>query len=135
MDLTTSIDFPTVIVAGYAWRPTDKWKFEVNLDWTQWDQVGDITLDFDAAEVSDVTQKQGFHNTVAYKLGSEYQYSDQLALRAGYIYNQTALALIFCKDRTIDNNVDANETVSSSSIDGTYEEFAICVSLATAYHF
>ncbi len=169
MDLTTSIDFPAVIVAGYAWRPVDKWKFEVNLDWTDWQEVGDITLDFDAEEMPDSTQKQGFHNTLAYKLGSEYQYSDKLALRAGYIYNQSAtpeetwrpsmldvdaqfltagfgyrvsgwtidaaLQLIFCTDRSIDNNVDENESTSSSSIDGTYEEIATCFSLATAYHF
>ena len=169
LDLATSIDFPAVVVVGYAWRPTDKWKFEVNLDWTDWQEVGDITLDFDTPGIPDAAQKQGFRNTVAYKLGTEYQYSDKLALRVGYIYNQnatpeenwrpsqldtdaqfvtagfgyrvsgwtidTAVQLIFYKKRSIDNNVDENETTSSSSIDGTYTAFAPCVSLATTYRF
>ena len=169
LDLSTAIDFPAVVVAGYAWRPTDKWKFEINLDWTDWDQTGDITLHFKNPGIPDATQKQGLQNTVAYKLGAEYLYSEKLALRAGYIYNQnatpeedwrpslldtdvqfitagfgyrlsgwtidTALQLVFYKERTINNNVDGNETTSSSSIDGTYKAFAPCVSLAATYGF
>ncbi len=168
-DLSTSIDFPAVVVAGYAYRPTEKWKLEFNLDWTDWEEVGDITLDFENPAIPDVTQKQGFRNTLAYKLGSEYLYSQRLALRAGYIYNQnatpeenwrpslldtdaqfvttgfgynlanwtidTALQFVFYKKRTIDNNVDGNESLSSSSIDGTYEAFALGVSLAATRKF
>ena len=169
LDLSTAIDFPAVVVAGYAWRPTDKWKFEFNLDWTDWEQVGDITLHFKTPGIPDATQTQGLKNTLAYKLGAEYLYSEKLALRAGYIYNQnatpeedwrpslldtdvqfitagfgyqlanwtidTALQLVFYKERTINNNVDGNETTSSSSIDGTYKAFAPCVSLAATYRF
>ena len=39
-DITASIDFPAVVVAGYAFRPSDKWKIEFNLDWTHWESSG-----------------------------------------------------------------------------------------------
>jgi long-chain fatty acid transport protein len=55
LDLSTSIDFPAVVVAGYAFRPNNKWKFEVNLDWTDWEKVDDITLDFDTPGIPDAT--------------------------------------------------------------------------------
>jgi hypothetical protein len=42
---------------------------------------------------------------------------------------------IFYEERTIDNNVDSNAFSSSSTIDGSYETFAPCVSLAATYHF
>lgn len=169
LDLSTSIDFPAVVVAGYAFRPNNKWKFEVNLDWTDWEKVDDITLDFDNPAIPDATQLQGFKNTLAYKVGAEYLLSDALALRAGYIYNENAtpeenwrpsmidtdvqfvnagcgyrvgrwtldaaVQLVFYKDRTINNNVDNNEATSSSSVDGTYEVFAPCLSLAATRTF
>lgn len=88
--ISTTIDFPTVIVAGYAFRPTEKWKVEVDLDWTQWDQVDDIVINFDNGVLTDITQKQDLRNTLAYKLGTECRYSETLALRCGYIYNENA---------------------------------------------
>jgi len=85
-----TIDFPAVVVIGYAFRPTEKWKVELNLDWTQWDQVDDIVLDFESPFLTDVTQAQDFDNTIAYKLGTECRYSETIDLRCGYIYNENA---------------------------------------------
>jgi len=46
-----------------------------------------------------------------------------------------AFQLILYEDRVIDNNVDDHETLSSSSIDGTYENIAVGVSLSSCYRF
>ncbi|MFH1878289.1 MAG: outer membrane protein transport protein [Candidatus Omnitrophota bacterium] len=46
-----------------------------------------------------------------------------------------ACQVIIYADRTIDNNVDNNETISSSTIDGKYETFAIGFSLSLSYRF
>jgi long-chain fatty acid transport protein len=46
-----------------------------------------------------------------------------------------ALQLVYYEKRTIDNNVDLNETFSSSSIDGTYRVWAPCVSFSATYRF
>ncbi len=87
-DMTATLDFPASIVAGYAYRPTDKLKLEVNLDWTDWQAVDDIIIDIDGA--GRVAKAQDLENTVAYKFGTEYHWSDNLDLRAGYIYNENA---------------------------------------------
>jgi len=89
-DISTTMDFPAVLVAGYAFRPNDQWKFEVNADWTGWRDVGDITVDFKTLGMASATQKQDLHNTVAYKFGGEYRYSNNLDLRFGYIFNPNA---------------------------------------------
>lgn len=168
-DLSTKIDFPAVTVIGYAFRPNPRWTMQVNLDWTDWQAVDDITLRFKDLATADVVQEQGFTNTMAWKVGSEYAWSDRLALRCGYIHNQsatpernwrpslidtrtqfitlgtgsnwkrltidTALHVVFYRDRTIDNNVDNNESISSSSIDGTYQAFTPGGSLAVTYRY
>ncbi len=168
-DVTATMEFPDVIVLGYAYRPADRWKIEFDLDWTHWDGVGDIALDFDSPLMPDSTQAEGLENTFAYKLGLEYAYSEALDLRAGYIYNENAtpestfrpslpdtvthflttgfgytigsvtldgaFQFVYYEPRTVDNNVDDNETFSSSSIDGTYRTHALCFSLAATYRF
>jgi long-chain fatty acid transport protein len=168
-DLTATIDFPTVVVLGYAYMPTDKWTFEFDLDWTEWERVGDIHVDMDDPNLPDSNSAEDLENTFAYKLGAQYAYSDRLDLRCGYIYNEnatpdstfrpslpdtdmhflttgfgyeigrvtidTALQVVIYETRTVNNNVDLNETYSSSSVDGTYRTLAFCGSLAATYQF
>ena len=89
-DVTTTVDFPAVVVVGYAFRPTGRWKLELNADWTDWQAVDDIRVDFKTPGMTPATQELDLRNTVAYKLGAEYRYSDHLDLRLGYIYNENA---------------------------------------------
>jgi long-chain fatty acid transport protein len=167
--IETTIDFPTVVVIGYAFRPTDKLKLETNLDWTYWRSVDDIVIRFSAPGIPAAVQAQAFDNTIAYKFGAEYQASDAVALRCGYIFNENAtdastwrpslpdtdthfitaglgythdaltldaaLQFVQYEKRTIDNNVDLNESSSSSSIDGTYRTIAPCASISATYRF
>ncbi|MFH0878131.1 MAG: outer membrane protein transport protein [Lentisphaerota bacterium] len=168
-DITADIDYPAVIVAGYAYKPVEQWKFEVDVDWTDWDAVGDIVIKYRDPVSPDVVQAQELHSTFAFKAGVEHQLSEVWALRLGYIYNENATAeatwrpsmpdtdthfltggfgfhkgpftvdgalqFVFYETRTIVNDVDFNKETSSSSIDGKYETFAPCVSLAAGYQF
>lgn len=167
--ITTTIDFPTVVVLGYAFRPTTRLKVETNLDWTYWRSVDDIVVQFAAPGIADATQAQKLDNTIAYKFGMEYQCSKTVAVRCGYIFNEnataeetwrpslpdtdihfltagvgytrnaltvdTAFQLVQYEARAINNNVDMNEAVSSSSIDGTYRTIAPCASISATYRF
>ncbi|OVE75924.1 hypothetical protein BVX97_03025 [bacterium E08(2017)] len=167
LDAEATIEFPDVVVVGYAFRPNDKLVVEFNADWTHWGDVGDIEIAI--AGQASTPQAQDMRDTFAYKLGAQYSISDSLDIRCGYIYNEnatdeatwrpslpdtdihfltagfgwhgdnitidTALQLVFYNERTIDNNVDLNEFVSLSSIDGTYETWAPCVSVAATYMF
>jgi long-chain fatty acid transport protein len=94
-DMETSIDYPGSVVLGYAFRPNEKWTFEADLDWTHWSQVGDMSVDvptFPDPSYRHLPVNRDYRNTLAYKFGVQYQYSEALALRAGYIYNQNATA-------------------------------------------
>ncbi|OGV58778.1 MAG: hypothetical protein A2283_02410 [Lentisphaerae bacterium RIFOXYA12_FULL_48_11] len=167
--IEAQMDFPAVVVAGYAFRPTDKWKIEFNVDWTDWESTDDISIHFKEGGMSDSAQQQDMRNAMTYKIGTEYKYSSALALRAGYIYNENAtldstwrpsmpdtdchllsigfgytfsdvtidgaLQYVYYETRTINNNVDMNEFVSSSSVDGTYRSWAPCASLSATYRF
>ncbi|HOW27515.1 MAG TPA: outer membrane protein transport protein [Elusimicrobiota bacterium] len=165
----TSIAYPAVVVLGYAVTPGDRWKFEFNLDWTDWSTLDKLTVHYQDPTLAPTTFKYGYRDTIAYKLGAEYKLNDPLRLRAGYIYNQpaapeehwrpslqdtvgqflttglgytrgpitidTALQFVFYKTVHVNNNVDNNETISSSSIDGTYDDFGTALSVGVTYRF
>ena len=89
-DAVTSIKFPAVLVVGYACRPIDKLTLEFDLDWTRWQTLNDVTVDFSSSKVADATYKYNYVNTFSYKLGAEYGITENLQLRGGYIYNENA---------------------------------------------
>jgi long-chain fatty acid transport protein len=89
-DSTAVIDHPAVLVVGYAFKPDNKWKLEVNVDWTDWSSVDDLIVDFDNPSVADLDLAMGLESTIACKVGSEFVYSDSVTLRCGYIYSENA---------------------------------------------
>jgi long-chain fatty acid transport protein len=164
----TELEVPGVLVFGYAFRPTPKWKLEFNLDWTMWDTLDTVHVDVEDPRLTDTTFLFNYEDAFAYKFGLEYLCSPRLKLRAGYIFNEKAIPddffrpsipestthLISCglgydigkhwivdagaqvivyEDRTIDNNVDNNETVSSSSVDGLYESIGFNFMVSVTY--
>ncbi|MFA5500378.1 MAG: outer membrane protein transport protein, partial [Candidatus Omnitrophota bacterium] len=68
----------------------DKLKLEFNLDWTYWKPFESIIVDYTPPSMEDVDIRYDYHNTCAYKFGVEYLLTDSLALRGGYIYNESA---------------------------------------------
>lgn len=58
-----------------------------------------------------------------------------LGYSSGNFTIDAALQLLAYETRTIDNDVDNNETTSSSSIDGTYRTWGSCASLSGTYSF
>lgn len=56
-------------------------------------------------------------------------------VRAGSLTVDTALQVVLYEDRSIDNNVDLNEFVPGSSIDGTYRTWAPTASVGISYLF
>jgi long-chain fatty acid transport protein len=89
-DITATVDFPAVVVLGYAFRPDKRWTLEFDLDWTYWNGVDDITVDFKTPGVADGVLEEDLANTLACKFGVQYALSERLDLRAGYIYNENA---------------------------------------------
>jgi long-chain fatty acid transport protein len=167
--IDASLDFPSVAVLGYAFKPTARCKVELNLDWTNWKAVDDTVITTQFPGLESIVYQWQLKNTMAYKIGTEYAYSDKLALRCGYIYNEnatpaetwrpslpdtdthffsagfgyklgdltvdTAFLLIYYAKRDVSNNVDMNEFLSSSSIDGTYRTWAPSLAVSATYKF
>lgn len=122
---TTDLDYPMYIVGGVSYRPNDKWNFEFNLDWTDWDSVNDARFvgTFGGPQTFAFRYKSSF----MYEFGITRQLVDGYYLSAGYIYSENSVP-----DRTFTPlNPDSDLHLLSLGFGHRGE----CFSWAIGYHF
>lgn len=102
-DVTSKMTLPQSIVFGYCYKPTDKWRFEFDIEWMDWSSIQEEKVDYpsgfgsvppfegwrSAVLNSGNPTSRDWHSTFSYALGTEYKVNDILKLRAGYFYHKT----------------------------------------------
>lgn len=85
-----TIPLPSQFMVG-ASSSYEKFSFEGDLIFTNWDTFDAIRVDFsnNTPALQDQVTLRDYKNTIAVRLGAEYKWNDQFALRAGYYYDQT----------------------------------------------
>lgn len=84
--LTISMDLPASYSLGLAYKPNEKWKFEADAVFTQWQDYKDMRYDFEYNGTT-ISPKY-WRNVWRFQLGTEYMATDWLALRAGFVWDQ-----------------------------------------------
>lgn len=77
--------FPQVVIGGYSYRPTTNWNLEVNLDWTDWDEVGTLALKHSGGETLLPLRWQ---SSWAVEAGATRYLVNGLRISGGYVYIQ-----------------------------------------------
>lgn len=122
---STALDFPQNIVAGVSYRPNDKWNFEFDLDWTDWDVVNDANFrgTFGGPQVFPFRYTSG----LMYNFGVTRQLGNGYFLSAGYIFSENSVP-----DRTLTPfNPDSDLQLGSIG----FGHRGDCFSWAVGYHF
>lgn len=81
---------------GFAYKITPKWKVAADFNYTGWSEYYKLTLDFQNAPIGNqpndptvlVTPKN-FENTKTFRLGTEYKFTDMIAARVGWYYDES----------------------------------------------
>ena len=83
---------PSIISAGIAYTPTEKWTITGEAQFTQWSEYKNLDLTFTtlAFPENPITQsfEKNYKNTVAVRIGAEYDACDFVTVRAG-VYMDT----------------------------------------------
>jgi long-chain fatty acid transport protein len=83
------IRFPQFAVAGVSYRPTKDWNFEVNLDWTDWDNLNEIRLS-EVPAMGEVVVPLHYRSSWMYQFGATRMLGRGYALSAGYFFSENS---------------------------------------------
>jgi len=92
--IKSQLILPKTLAAGYAFKPDEKWTFEIDLEWSDWScteeefVVYTTETDPDRLGILNATNPtaKDWHDSLAYGIGAEYNATDKLDLRGGYIF-------------------------------------------------
>lgn len=106
---TLDLDFPQQAAIGIAVRATDALTLSADLKWINWSSTMD-DLKVEGPEGYDFAMDPGWDDQVVYALGVAYQFTDKLALRAGFNYAESP----------IDENNAANNLILPGVVEDHY---------------
>ncbi len=162
---SASLTFPCFLVGGISYRPNDRWNFEFNLDWTDWDSVNDTR--FKGTFGGDQTFRFRYESGFMYNFGITRKLNGGYYVSAGYIYSENNVPNETFSPLNPDSNlhlgsvgfghrgdkyswafgyhfaynggreVSGNQAVSPAgqTADGEYETFNHAVNLSVRYAF
>lgn len=87
---SVTIPLPSQFMAGVS-STYERFSFEGDLVWTQWDRFDAIRVDFstNTPVLRDQVTLRNYKNSFQIRLGTEYKLSDQVSLRGGYYHDTT----------------------------------------------
>ncbi|HEX8373432.1 MAG TPA: outer membrane protein transport protein [Chthoniobacterales bacterium] len=86
-DAEADFNFPQFFIIGYSFRPTPEWNFEFNYDWTDWNELNDVTVTT-ASGSSAIAFN--WENSAFYEFGITRKFG-AVSLSVGYIYSESSV--------------------------------------------
>lgn len=85
------LPLPTVVTWGVSFRPTPKWEFAVDLQWSGWSAYKDLNVSFNEKElgIKDIYSIKNYSNTLAFRFGGQYRATDFLTARMGMYVDES----------------------------------------------
>lgn len=100
---TAALDLPDIATFGVAHDLRDDLRLTAQATWFGWNNFQDITaIDDNGTIRSSVVQN--YQTTWAFAIGGEYDWNDNLTLRAGYQYDETPTTDLYRSTRTPDGD-------------------------------
>ncbi len=81
---------PDSIAGGISWTPIPQLSFEAGAIWTRWSSFRSLNIHLPEG-MQDSKNRKDWKNTWRLNFGVEWQALDWLALRAGYVYDQSPM--------------------------------------------
>ena len=91
----TDVSFPLNAVFGVSYRPTPKWNFEFDADYTDWSTLNTVTIKqatgFASLLPKDISAALNWQPAWYYKFGGTRYFDNGWSVSAGYIYSENAM--------------------------------------------
>jgi long-chain fatty acid transport protein len=107
---TTTADahVPQFVVGGVSFRPTPKWNFEFDLDWTDWDSLKTVVFQRSGGSPllpSTVPDAFNYRSSFIYDFGATRQLGNGWLVSTGYIYSENSIPDANLNPLVVDSNL------------------------------
>ncbi len=117
-DTTAEFPFPQNIVGGISFRPTPKWNFEFDADWTDWHRLKTVTLS--PTPAGPQTVPFDWQSSFFYEFGATRYFDNGWHVSGGYIFSENSVP-----DATFNPLVpDSDRHIWSIGVGRSYKKFS-----------
>jgi long-chain fatty acid transport protein len=85
---SASFDFPQSFAVGVSYRPTPKWNFEFDVDWTDWNTLNTVKLN---QAIGSRALVFDWKSSLFYEWGVTRYFEKGFSVSGGYIYSQNSV--------------------------------------------
>ncbi len=86
-----TVDYPQIIIAGVSFRPTPKWNFEVNIDWTDWNRLDTVVFEGTGKLFgANATLPLHWRSSFLYEAGATRYFENGYFISAGYFFSENS---------------------------------------------
>jgi long-chain fatty acid transport protein len=85
---SADLPLPAELTAGISYKPSDKWLFAFDYNYTKWDVYKSLDVDFDNALPTSINPRN-YQNSSAYRFGAQYKASEKFTVRGGYYIDES----------------------------------------------
>lgn len=124
-DANTSIKLPDMLQFGAAYKMNEKWLLSLTFDYTDWTTYRSIIIKYNNDTQTSIDTKN-WKSVWAYRLGTQYKYSDSIKLLAGISYDKNPVREKYFETRM----PDSDRIGLSLGVNYTKDNFVLDVSYA-----
>lgn len=127
--VTGTEPIPESVTMGVMVKPLDRLSLEFDAVWTNWSAYKTLTIEYDDplfGFLSEAKSTKNWNNTWRFQFGAEYALTNDVDLRAGYVYDQTPVNddyedyAVPCTDRQIVTLGAGWDVTDSWTVDASY---------------
>lgn len=122
----TTITLPDLIQLGVSYKASDRLTLNADLDYTMWSTFDRIVV-MSSNPLFNTTDEKQWHDVWCFRIGGQYQVSNQWKLRAGYVHDKNPVGEARFDTRTPDADRQG------VTIGAGYETGKVTVDLAYMY--
>lgn len=160
---SSSLPLPQVITLGFAYKPSDKLSFALDINYVGWKAYDTLAFDYanNTSSLSDTKSARNYKNTFAFRTGCSYAINEQLTARLGIAVGLSPVQDGYVTPETPDANrvnytggigykigehfeidasiffthVERTDTNLETNLSGTYTTNVVAPGLALIYRF
>lgn len=95
---------PETVTVGISHKATEQLTVKAGVEWTNWSRFKDLTITRTDTGAVVGSTPENWHDGWFYSLGADYDYSDDMTLRAGVAYEKSPVSDAFRTVRMPDND-------------------------------